>query len=182
MTSKKVIIGFFIALALAIAAIIPLFIVDSGANVQISFSLTSSEPTSSSITTQQSDITYNVEALKVSAQEQELNFYEQLAANGEDLNTGGGESVGQDVAEIEVTFKLITPSGKNKSFSFKPRELKGTGEKEIETTFGPNELDGETGTFELIITISIKITPPTFSEPVFEKTLNPVNTTFEVSE
>ncbi|MGV9197599.1 MAG: hypothetical protein ACOC44_15115 [Promethearchaeia archaeon] len=179
MASKKAIIGLVVVGALVIAGIIPLFIINSGADVEISFSLTSSEPTSSSITTQASQPDYSVDDLKVSAQNRELNLYEEALANGNDLNTGG-ESSGEDVAKIEITFKLITPSGKNRTFSFEPRELQGTGEKELKSTFTTDELNGESGTFELIITINIKVTPPTFDESVFEKELNPVNTTFEV--
>ncbi|MFO8020022.1 MAG: hypothetical protein R6U96_15460 [Promethearchaeia archaeon] len=180
MTSKKKIVGLFVVGTLLVAGIIPLFIMASGADVNISFSLTSTEPTSSSITTQASDVEYNVEDLETSAKERDLNLYEQFIANGNDVNAEDKESSGQAVAEIEISLELITPSGKNRTFSIEPRELEGTGQKEIKTTLGPNELNEETGTFELIITIKIKVTPPTFDEPVLDKTLNPVNTTFEV--
>ncbi|MGQ4875900.1 MAG: hypothetical protein ACP6IY_17685 [Promethearchaeia archaeon] len=184
MASKKVIIFSVLIGIVLIFVLLPIFIYGTSVKTSefdIKFSISSSNPTSSSIQIQASE-NYIVSNASVNYKEKEMNPYEYafMRLSGNQVQTKEEDSTDTSVADIQITFKLTTPSGKNLTFSFDPQELRGTGEKHIVVTMGPEDLNGETGTFTLTIIIKITITPPNFDKPVVDKELNPITLQFEV--
>ncbi|TFF91698.1 hypothetical protein EU545_03200 [Candidatus Thorarchaeota archaeon] len=107
--------------------------------------------------------------------------YAMTRVTGITSSSGEGDSEGA-LVDIAITLSLRTPSNNTVEISIEPGVQGGTGTKNVEVLLGPEEgIVGE-GTFTLIITISIVITPPGFSSPVVDKTLTPVNRTFDVGQ
>jgi len=194
MPSKKVIVGLLgIFLAVSIVALIPVFMYGFTVNVteiETTLGLSSSESlsTSSSIQTQQIP-SYDLSNFEVVANEKAMSAYEyffsRLDGNGEVTADGNGGTEGGAVVDILFTFNLTTPSNNSFSFSFNPLGLNDGEDITITYLFGPDEKKGEVGTFHLIITISITVTPPVNPpapaiDPISIE-LTPVNMTFEVT-
>jgi len=181
MQSRKVIAGLLgIVVVISVIALIPVFIYGFTVNVvetEISIGLFSSGSlsTSSSIELQQTP-SYNLNRFDVVTNEKAINAYEyifsKLEGNIDVIEEGNG---GIDVVNISITFDLTTPSNNSLSFNFNPHGLKGEGLKKIIVLLGPDELNGEVGTFRLRITISITVTPPHFEVPIVNLTLTPVD-------
>ncbi|MBD3405339.1 MAG: hypothetical protein GF411_04270 [Candidatus Lokiarchaeota archaeon] len=89
------------------------------------------------------------------------------------------DSSDQALVEISIFFNLTTPSNNSITFTLNPGS-QGTGEHEVSTLVGPEEGLATAGEFHLTITITIRVTPPGFDEPVVDLNLNPVNRTFTV--
>ncbi|MHA1319570.1 MAG: hypothetical protein ACTSSC_11755 [Promethearchaeota archaeon] len=184
MPSKKVIVSLIgIFLAVSVVALIPVFMYGFSVNVteiETSIGLSSGGlSTSSSQETSSFDLSsFTVEANSKAISAYEY-FFSKLDGNVDvvEEETGGTEAV-----EILITFELITPSGNSLSFSFSPQGLNGQGLKTILVLMGPDELNGEVGTFHLTITISITVTlpPPMDTVPILEVELTPVNMTFDI--
>ncbi|TXT57844.1 MAG: hypothetical protein BAJATHORv1_10552 [Candidatus Thorarchaeota archaeon] len=83
------------------------------------------------------------------------------------------------LVEISIFFNLTTPSNNSITFTLTPGS-QGTGEHEVTTLLGPEEGLDAGGEFHLTITITIRVTPPGFDEPVVDLNLSPVNRTFTV--
>ncbi len=180
MQSRKVIAGLLgIIVVISVITLIPIFIYGFTVNVvetEISIGLFSSGSlsTSSSIELQQTP-SYNLNRFDVVTNEKAINAYEyifsKLEGNIDVIEEGNG---GIDVVDISITFNLTTPSNNSLSFNFNPHGLKYN-RFIIIVLLGPDELNGEVGTFHLRITISITVTPPHFEVPIVNLTLTPVD-------
>ena len=187
MPSKKVIVGLLgIFLAVSVVALIPVFMYGFTVNVaeiETSIGLTSSGgiSTSSSITLLQ-DPSYSLDSFNLVANEKVMSAYEyffsKLDGNVDVVEEG---NVGTEVVDILITFELTTPSNIALSFSFNPQGLTGQGLKTILILMGPDELNGEVGTFYLTITISITVSlSPPLNTEILNLELTPVDLTFEI--
>jgi len=188
MVSKKVIGGIVAALAVvSVIAFIPVFMygfivnateVNLGMNMGGSTS-TSSISVSSIEINQGPSLDPNI--TNIEAKERVMNAYEYLLSKGggpaEVSDHSGTAAEGADV-DIHIIFNLTTPSNKSLVFEFNPQNLNAEG-LEITLLLGPDELERETGTFHLEITISITVTVPVVGT-VVDKTLTPVNLDFTV--
>lgn len=191
MVSKKVIGGIIAALAVvSVIAFIPVFMYGftvSATEVNLGMSMDGSTSTSSisvsSIEINQGP-SFDPNITNVEARERVMNAYEYLLSKGggpaEVSAQSGTAAEGADV-DISITFNLTTPSNKSLVFEFNPQNLNAEG-LEVSLLLGPDELERETGTFHLEITISITIAidTPGFSGTVVDKTLNPVDLDFTV--
>lgn len=187
MPSKKVIVGLLgIIIAFSVVALIPVFMYGFTVNVteieaNIGLSSSSSPSTSSSITLQQAS-SYSLSSFTVEANPKAISAYEyffsKLDGNVDVVEEG---NVGTEVVDILITFELTTPSNNSLSFSFNPQGLNGEGLKTVLILMGPDELNGEVGTFHLTITISITVSlPPPLDTPILNLELTPVDLTFEI--
>jgi len=182
--SKKVIIGLLgIFLAVSVVSLIPVFMYGFSVNVteiETSIGLTSSGglSASSSITVQQAP-SYSLDSFTVEANPKAISAYEyvfsKLDGNVDVVEEG---NAGTEVVEISITFELTTPSNNVLSFSFNPQGLSGQGLKTILVLMGPDELNGEVGTFYLTITISIRVS--ILNTDILNLDLTPVDLTFEI--
>ena len=188
MPSKKIIVGLLgIFLAVSVVALIPVFMYGFTVNVteiEATIGLSSSEGLStSSSTTSQPAPTYSLSNFDVVANEKAISAYEyffsRLDGNGEVNDDGNGDTEGGAVVDILFTFNLTTPSNNSLSFSFNPQGLNEGGVKKIMFLLGPDEVEGEVGTFHLTITITITVTPPVINTPILIE-LTPVDLTFEI--
>ncbi len=110
-----------------------------------------------------------------------MNPYEyMLARNTNRTQVSGADTTGVAFVEISITFNLTTPSNQSLVFVLTPGSGQGTGDRNIVTLLGPEDGLTISGTFHLSITITVKVTPPGFDEPVVDLTLEPVNRTFTI--
>jgi len=84
------------------------------------------------------------------------------------------------IVQITITLNLTTPTNHSLVFTLNPVTGHGVGSKRVQIMLGPEEGLREHGEFHLTITIHVMVTPPGFSEPVVDLTLEPVNRTFTV--
>lgn len=187
MPSKKVIAGLLgIIIAVSVVALIPVFMYGFTVNVteietSIGLSSSGSPSTSSSITLQQAS-SYDLSSFSVEANSKAMGAYEyffsKLDGNVEVVEEGNG---GTEVVDILITFELTTPSNTVLSSSFNPQGLNGQGLKTITMMLGPEDLNGEVGTFYLTITISIIVSLPSpLDTQILNLELNPVDLTFDI--
>lgn len=183
MPSRKVIVGLLgIIIAVSVVALIPVFMYGFTVNVaeiETSIGLTSSGDLSTSSIELQQSPSYSLDSFNVVANEKAISAYEYffsiLDGNIETEQVG---NIGTAVVDILITFNLTTPSNNSLSFSFNPQGLEGGGLKKIMVLLGPDELNGEVGTFHLTITIYITVTPPLLAPIVID--LTPVDFSFEI--
>ena len=195
MSSKKVIAGLLgVVIAISVVALIPVFMYGFTVNVaEIEMSMELSSPDSSSsyssdslstydsIDLQQTS-SYDLSNFDVIVNEKAMSAYDYVFSKLDgNVDVSEEENGGNDVVDILITFNLTTPSNNSLSFSFNPQDLNGQGLKKVIVSLGPDELDGEAGTFHLTITISIIVTlPPPLSTPIQNLELTPVDLTFEI--
>ncbi len=88
---------------------------------------------------------------------------------------------GNTGATVEIVIALIlkTPSGRQLELNFSPNKLSSTGAKEVVVLLGPDELNRESGTFEMTLTITIKVTVPVVGN-IVDLSLTPVIRMFQV--
>ena len=182
MPSKKVIVGLLgIFLAVSVVALIPVFMYGFSVNVteiEANIGLTSSGGLSSSSSLLQ-DPSYSLDSFSVVANEKAVSSYEYFFSKLDgivDVDEEG--NIGTEVVDILINFELTTPSNNLLSFSFNPQGLSGQGLKTIMVLLGPDELNGEVGTFYLTITISITVT--LLEIEILNLELTPVDLTFEI--
>jgi len=187
MTSKKVVVVLLgIFLAVSVVALIPVFMYGFSVNVteiEMSVGLSSSGSLStSSIETQQTP-TYDLASFIVEANPKAISAYEYLFSKIDgNVDVVEEGNLGVEIVEILITFELTTPSNNVLLFSFSPQGLSGEGLKTIMVLMGPDELNGEVGTFSLTITISITVSlPPPMNTEILSLDLTPVDLTFEIS-
>ena len=194
MPSKKVIAGLIgIFMVVSVVALIPVFMYGFTVNVaeiEMSIGLSSSGGTSSpssdsfytssSIELQQTP-TYDLSSFNAVANEKTINAYEYVFL-GDHVETSEESSGGTEIVKISITFNLTTPSGNSLLFSFSPQGLKGQGLKNVMILLGPDEINRETGTFHLTLTISIIVTLPYPLEDteILNLELTPVALTFVI--
>ncbi|MHA1193894.1 MAG: hypothetical protein ACTSP9_16670 [Promethearchaeota archaeon] len=126
---------------------------------------------------------YDVSDPTVEARSKVLNAYEYFFSTlgGDEAEVTSSGTEGAALVSIEITFDLTTPSGYSLSFSFSPQDVDAGGVITIIEVLGPDDLQGEVGTFSLTITISIAVYLPIDPEtPIFEEELTPVALDFEV--
>ena len=183
MPSKKVIVGLLgIFLAVSVVTLIPVFMYGFTVNVteiEASIGLSSGGLSTSS---SQEPPSYDLSSFAVEANPKAISAYEyvfsKLDGNVDVVEEG---NAGTEVVDILITFELTTPSGNSLSFSFNPQGLSGEGLKTILILMGPDELNGEVGTFYLTITISITVSlPPPLDTPILNLELTPVDLIFEI--
>ena len=188
MPSKKVIAGLLgIIIAVSVVALIPVFMYGFSVNVTeieatLGLSSSSTPSTSSSITLQQAP-DYDLSSFTVEAHSKVLNAYEYFftTLGGNDADVSSSEAEDGALVDIYITFNLTTPSNNSFSFSFSPLDVDAGGEVTIIKVLGPEDLQGEVGTFSLTITISIAVYLPISPDsPIFEEELTPVALVFEV--
>ncbi len=201
MISKKIIFGSVTSVAIIILVVttLPIFIYGYTVNVveidtsfKISSSVNSSPLLSFNIKISQgSPVKFSVGNPSIQVNKKTMNAYEYIMAKGaglidtsEEEQSDGDEVEQSGGAEVELilTYNLTTPSGQKINLIYDLRELRGIGVKHIKILLGPEQLKNEYGTFSLLTTISIKITPPPFDTPVVERTLKPVYREFVISE
>ncbi|NVM18562.1 MAG: hypothetical protein HWN80_12675 [Candidatus Lokiarchaeota archaeon] len=184
MPSKKAIVGLLgIFLAVSVVALIPVFVYGFTVNVteiEMSIGLSSSGELSTS--SFQPTPSYDLSSFAVEANPKAISAYEyafsKLDGNVDVVEEG---NEGTEVVDILITFELTTPSNNSLSFSFSPQGLSGQGLKTILVLMGPDELNGEVGTFYLTITISITVSlPPPVNTEIVNLELTPVDLTFEI--
>ena len=183
MPSRKVIVVLLgIIFAVSVVALIPVFMYGFSVNVteiEASIGLSSSgDLATSSIETQQVP-SYDLSSFTVEANPKAISAYEyffsKLDGNVDVVEEG---SEGSEVVDILITFELTAPSNTVLSSSFSPQGLSGQGLNTIVVLMGPDELNGEVGTFSLTITISITVSLQNI--PIVELELTPVDLTFEI--
>ena len=103
-----------------------------------------------------------------------------IARNTARTQVSDDGSDGEGLVEITITFNLTTPSNNSLVFSLTPGTDQGTGPRNIVTLLGPEDGLTTEGEFRLTITITVKVTPPGFSEPVVDILLDPVDLVFTV--
>ena len=180
MPSKKVIVSLIgIFLAVSVVALIPVFMYGFSVNVteiEASIGLSSSGDLSTSSSLPPS---YDLSSFAVEANPRAISAYEyvfsKLDGNVDVVEEG---SEGLEVVDILITFELTTPSNNVLSSSFSPQGLSGQGLKTILVLMGPDELNGEVGTFSLTITISITVSLQNIE--ILNLELTPVDLTFEI--
>ncbi|MHA1747425.1 MAG: hypothetical protein ACTSYF_02135, partial [Promethearchaeota archaeon] len=174
MPSKKVIVGLLgIIIAVSGVALIPVFMYGFTVNVSeieanIGLSSSGSLSTSSSNTFQQTP-SYDLSSFTVEANPKAISAYEYFFSNlGGNMEVVEEGNVGTEIVDILITLELTTPSNNVLSFSFSPQGLNGESLKTILIIMGPDELNGEVGTFYLTITISITVSlpPPLDDTPI----------------
>lgn len=110
-----------------------------------------------------------------------MNPYEYILARNTARTQVSGEGIeGQTFVEITITFNLTTPSNQSLVFVLTPGRNQGTGDRTVTVLVGPEDGIATEGEFHLSITITVKVTPPGFENPVVDLTLDPVNLTFTV--
>ncbi len=176
MPSKKVIAVLLgIIIAVSVVALIPVFMYGFSVNVteiEATLGLSSSQPSD-----------YDSSSFAVEARSKVLNAYEYFFSTlgGDDAEVTSSGTEGAALVDIYITFDLTTPSGNSISFSFSPQDVDAGGEITIIKVLGPEDLQGEVGTFSLTITISIAVyLPINLDTPIFEHELTPVALDFEV--
>ncbi|MHA1477079.1 MAG: hypothetical protein ACTSPU_02670 [Promethearchaeota archaeon] len=180
MRSKKLMIGLLgIFLAISVVALIPVFMYGFSVNVteiEASIGLSSSGDLSTSSSLPPS---YDLSSFSVEANPRAISAYEYVFSKLDgNVDVVEEENGGTAIVEILITFELTTPSDNSLSFSFSPQGLKGDGLKTVMIIMGPDELNGEVGTFYLTITISIKVT--LLNTEILNLELAPVDLTFEI--
>ncbi|MFX0177047.1 MAG: hypothetical protein ACFE85_12555 [Candidatus Hodarchaeota archaeon] len=186
MASKKLIGGLLLAIiGISLVALIPVFMYGFSVNVaEVNLSvITSSLSTSSFSDETQDSYSYNwgagwdsipqISEKTVSAYEY---FFEKLDGI---MDASEVNPIGDAVVNIEITLNLTNPSDNSLYFTFEPKNLKGEGLKNIEIILGPDEFNGESGTFLLTITISIEVILP-LGGVVYSDILTPVDLSFEI--
>ena len=126
--------------------------------------------------------TFSASIVDVSSSPKAISAYEYVAAKMGGLASaqdGGAAGAGENIVSIQISLELKTPSGQVLEFSFNPRELEGTGLKNVTILMGPDELNNETGTFEITITITVRVTAPVVGT-VVDLNLSPVTRSFDV--
>jgi hypothetical protein len=192
MVSKKLIGDILIAvISISLVALIPVFMYGFTVNVaEVNMSImTTSSLTSSSVSIETKD-SYDLYDwgsgwdAPPQINEKAISSYEYVfdKLNGI-TEVSEGNSLGDNFVEIVITFNLTTPSNNSLIFSFEPQGLRGEGVKNIMVLLGPDELNRQTGTFYLRITISIRVvTPPPVDAVLLDIYLTPVELSFEIPQ
>lgn len=178
MPSRKVIVSVLgIFIALSVVALIPVFTYGFTVNVaeiETNIGLSSGLSTSSS-----QEPSFSLESFNVVANEKAISSYEYIFSKlGGNMETEEERNGGTTVVDIVISLDLTTPTNHLLSFSFNPQGLKGEGLKKIMILVGPDELNGEVGTFQLTITISVTVSLS--GVELLNLDLTPVDLTFEM--
>lgn len=175
MANKKLIAGGIIVALVAsitVVALIPVMMYGSGETLtQISMGMSTTDSsytttlsTSSIDTSQTSDDSFSPsipsppENSQVSMNAYEYFFHEVAGQRAQISNQEGTFEFSGVVADIDIyiTFNLSTPSGEELIYEFNPQNLAAEG-FDITLLLDSEDLNGETGTFTLEITIEIFI-------------------------
>jgi len=183
MPSKKVIVGLLgIFLAVSVVALIPVFMYGFTVNateIEMEIGLSSGGLSTSS---SQEPPSYDLSSFNVIAKEKVLSAYEYFFSRlGDGYEVEQEGSAGTEIVDILITFELITPTNLTLSFEFNPLGLGDQGLTAIMVLLGPEETNGELGTFYLTITITVTITLPVLELPAIVIDIPPVEISFDRS-
>jgi len=177
--------GMIFVVIVAALALTPIAIYGTEVDVaQVSFNLSVDSPLSTASLSdleslQIPSFTANLSNVEIGVSS--MNPYEYiLTRNTARTQVSGETNEGEAIVEITITFNLTTPSNTNVVFVLTPGSDQGTGDRNIVTLLGPEDGITTEGEFHLKITITVKITPPGFNEPVVDIALNPVDLTFTI--
>lgn len=107
--------------------------------------------------------------------------HEYIIARSSGRTQVGGEENGDGaIVDITITFELVTPSNKTLTFVITPGNDQGIGGRDVIILLGPEDGVLEEGEYYLTMTITIKVTPPRFTEPVVDMVIDPVDLVFTI--
>lgn len=182
MANKKLAGASIVVVVVGVLAIAPLMMYGTFVNAsETTLQLQVSSSASPSIATSQLG-SFSASIVSVSSKAKVVSSYEYVFAKIGGLASAvddGGPGVGDSIVSIQFSIQLTTPSNRVLEFTFKPGELRGTGQKNVTVLLGPDELNKESGTFQITISITIKVTAPIIGN-VVDLNLTPVSRSFDV--
>jgi len=177
--------GIILVVIVAALALTPIAIYGTEVDVaQVSFDLSVDSPLSTASLSDLESLqipSFTAGLSNVEIDVSSMNPYEYiLIRNTARTQVSGEANEGEAIVEITITFNLTTPSNTNVVFVLTPGSDQGTGDRNIVTLLGPEDGITTDGEFHLKITITVRITPPGFDEPVVDIVLDPVDMTFTI--